>query len=62
MGPVEAIDTRSITYNRAAMDALLEELVVDQPNVTTIDIPAAKEVLECYIVILKSLLILYTTK
>ena len=42
--PVEAIDTRGITYNRAAMDALLEEPVVDQPNVTTIDIPAAKEV------------------
>ena len=43
-GPVEAIDTRGITYNRAAMDALLEEPVVDQPNVTSIDIPAAKEV------------------
>ena len=40
-GPVEAIDTRGITYNYAAMDALLEEPVVDQSNVTTIDIPAA---------------------
>lgn len=43
-GPAEAIDTRGIAYNRAAMDALLEEPVVDQPNVTSIDIPAAKEV------------------
>ena len=43
-GPAEAIDTRSIAYNRAAMDALLEEPVVDQPNVTSIVIPAAKEV------------------
>ena len=43
-GPAEAIDTRGIAYNRAAMDALLEEPVVDQPNVTSIDIRAAKEV------------------
>ena len=41
---VEAIDTRGIKCNRVAMDALLEEPVVDQPNVTTIDIPAAKEI------------------
>ena len=43
-GPAEEIDTRGIAYNRAAMDALLEEPVVNQPNVTSIDIPAAKEV------------------
>ena len=43
-GPTEAIDTQGITYNCAAMDALLEKPVVDQPNVTSIDIPAAKEV------------------
>ena len=42
--PTEAIDIGGIAYNRAAMDALLEESVVDQPNVTSIDIPAAKEV------------------
>ena len=40
-GPAEAIDTRGIAFNRAVMDALLEETVVDQPNVTSIDIPAA---------------------
>ena len=43
-GPTEAIDTWGIAYNCAAMDAQLEEPVADQPNVTSIDIPAAKEV------------------
>ena len=43
-GPPEAFDPRGIAYNCAAMDALLEEPVVDQPNVTSIDIPAAEEV------------------
>ena len=42
-GPAVAIDTRGITYNRAAMDALLEEPAVEQPNFTGIEIPAAKD-------------------
>ena len=37
--PSEAIDTRAISYNRAAMEALLEEPEVDQVEVTRIDIP-----------------------
>lgn len=42
--PAEAIDTRGISYNRTAMEALLEEPEIDQPRVTGIDIPAASEV------------------
>jgi hypothetical protein len=37
--PSEAIDTRGISYNRAAMEALLEEPEVDQLEVTSINIP-----------------------
>ena len=42
-GPSEAIDTRGISYNCVAMDALLQEPTVDQPNVMSINIPAAKD-------------------
>ena len=42
--PAEAIDTHGISYNRTAMEALLEEPEIDQPRVTGIDIPAASEV------------------
>ena len=42
--PTEGIDTWGIAYNHAAIDALLEEPVVHQPNIISINIPAAKEV------------------
>ena len=42
--PSEVIDTRGISYNPAAMAALLEEPEIEQPNLMGIDIPAASEV------------------
>jgi len=43
--PPEAIDTRGIAYNRVAMEALLEEPDIEQPNISgAVDIPAAREV------------------
>ena len=43
--PAEAIDTRGIAYNRVAMEALLEEPEVEQPNITgAVDIPEASGV------------------
>ena len=43
-GPVEAIETRGVIYNRVAMDALPKEVVVDPLNITSIDILVSKEV------------------
>jgi hypothetical protein len=44
--PSEPVDTRGISYNQAAMEALLEEPEVEQHEVTRIDqpIPTASEV------------------
>jgi hypothetical protein len=44
--PAEPVDTRGISYNQAAMKALLEEPEVEQHEVTRIDqpIPTASEV------------------
>jgi len=42
--PCDPIDTRGISYNRAAMEALLGEPEVEQPNFMRVEIPEASSV------------------
>ena len=42
--PAEPIDTQGMAYNKAAMEALLQEPAVEQPVITVVDIPRANDI------------------